>query len=113
MDEENTIQQMWNEITALRIKKNKDYGVSWKRMRPTSITDIIDVKVQRIRSFEENGHLHHEGVADSLYDIINYCLFRLLKLGELEEAKDISKYQKDGTFNPFVDGVLIKREEEK
>ena len=79
---EDQIQEIWKEITELRIKKQADYGESWKRMRSIGITDIIDVKVHRIKKFEQTGSLHHESVEDSLKDIINYCFFRLLKAKE-------------------------------
>ena len=36
-------------------KKLKDYGPSWRIMRPTSITDQIFIKANRIRSLETKG----------------------------------------------------------
>ena len=38
---------------ALMLRKNHDYGESWREMRPASITDQILVKVLRIRRLEE------------------------------------------------------------
>lgn len=89
MTTESLIQKIWiEEITPLRIKKQTDYGESWKRMRPIGITDIIDVKVHRIKQFEQNGKLHHESIEDSLKDIINYCFFRLLKARDDRETEE-------------------------
>ena len=73
------------EIKELRIKKEADYGRAWLKMRPIGITDIIYVKVERIKSFENKGQLNFESVEDSLRDIINYSLFELYKLEELRE----------------------------
>ncbi|MFM8995988.1 MAG: nucleotide modification associated domain-containing protein, partial [Bacteroidota bacterium] len=37
------------------IKKNDDYGTSWRLFRPSSLTDQIYIKAQRIRNIEESG----------------------------------------------------------
>ena len=34
------------------VKKLKDYGASWRIMRPESVTDQIFIKAHRIRSLE-------------------------------------------------------------
>jgi len=62
--------------------KNADYGDSWREMRLPSITDQILVKVMRIRSIEESGGPPKvsEGVESEYRDIINYCVFALIKL---------------------------------
>ncbi|HYQ57825.1 MAG TPA: DUF1599 domain-containing protein, partial [Draconibacterium sp.] len=36
-------------------KKMTDYGTAWRILRPTSLTDQIYIKAQRIRSIEEKG----------------------------------------------------------
>ena len=37
------------------VKKMQDYGTAWRILRPTSITDQIYIKANRIRSIEEKG----------------------------------------------------------
>ena len=37
------------------LKKMKDYGSAWRILRPSSLTDQIFIKAQRIRSIEEKG----------------------------------------------------------
>ena len=37
------------------LKKMYDYGTAWRILRPTSITDQIFIKANRIRSIEEKG----------------------------------------------------------
>ena len=36
-------------------KKMQDYGISWRILRPSSMTDQIYIKAQRIRSIEQKG----------------------------------------------------------
>lgn len=72
---------------ALMVRKNHDYGESWREMRPASITDQILVKVLRIRRLEE---LHDkgeqamvaEGIEAEYVDILNYAVFGVLRLEE-------------------------------
>ncbi|MDP4685651.1 MAG: DUF1599 domain-containing protein, partial [Salibacteraceae bacterium] len=37
------------------LKKTKDYGTAWRILRPSSLTDQIFIKAQRIRTIEETG----------------------------------------------------------
>jgi hypothetical protein len=69
----------------LFLKKMKDYGTAWRNLRPTSLTDQIFIKAQRIKSIEEKGT---QKVADDIkgeyIGIINYCIISLIQL----ELKD-------------------------
>ncbi len=69
---------------SLLDKKNHDYGEAWKMMRLSSIIDIILMKVHRMKSIEENQGktLISEGLDANYLDIINYCVFGLVKLSE-------------------------------
>lgn len=62
--------------------KNHDYDEAWRSMRISSITDIILMKLMRIRQIEdrEGETLVSEGVDANYRDIINYALFALIKL---------------------------------
>lgn len=79
-------ESLYNQVIArtkeLMLKKNHDYGEAWKKMRLSSITDQILVKIYRIRTIEENeGKLLTSEDIDAQYsDIINYCVFALMKL---------------------------------
>ncbi|NJO00693.1 MAG: DUF1599 domain-containing protein [Bacteroidia bacterium] len=77
---------MYNKITEENKKllenKNHDYGEAWRLMRISSMTDLILMKLLRIKQIEDNQGktLISEGV-DSIYsDIINYAVFCLIKL---------------------------------
>lgn len=69
--------------------KNTDYGDSWRKMRLSSITDQILVKAYRIRKIEESKEPPKisEGVDAEYRDIINYCIFALIKLREEQERR--------------------------
>lgn len=62
--------------------KNHDYGEAWRDMRISSITDLILMKIMRIKQIEDNKGktLISEGVDANYYDIINYAIFALIKL---------------------------------
>lgn len=69
-------------IRDLLVKKNTDYGDAWKSMSIVSMTDQVIIRVYRIRKILSNGGvcLVSEGIASQLNDIINYCIFALIKL---------------------------------
>ncbi|MDP4184543.1 MAG: DUF1599 domain-containing protein [Bacteroidota bacterium] len=72
-------------------KKMKDYGTAWRILRPSSMTDQIYIKAQRIRSIEEKGvSLIEEGVKPEYIGIINYCAMALIQLeyGPSDEEMD-------------------------
>jgi hypothetical protein len=64
--------------------KNHDYDEAWRNMRISSYTDIILMKLMRIKQIEdkEGETLVSEGVDANYRDIINYALFALIKLYE-------------------------------
>jgi len=64
--------------------KNHDYGEAWRDMRVTSITDIILMKLLRVKQIEDNSGrtLASEGVHANYQDILNYSVFALIKMME-------------------------------
>ncbi len=62
--------------------KNHDYGEAWRNMRISSLTDIILMKLLRIKQIEDNEGktLVSEGLDANYYDIINYSVFALIKI---------------------------------
>jgi hypothetical protein len=62
-------------------RKLKDYGASWRIMRPESVTDQIYIKASRIRSLELKGVAKvDEGVAAEWIAIVNYGVIGLIQL---------------------------------
>jgi hypothetical protein len=66
----------------LMLDKNHDYGEAWRNMRLSSLTDIILMKLMRVKQIEDNQGktFISEGVEANYYDIINYAVFALIKL---------------------------------
>jgi len=71
-----------SETLALFMKKNHDYGEAWREMRVSSITDIILMKLLRVKQIEDNlGKTRiSEGIDANYQDMINYSVFALIKL---------------------------------
>lgn len=69
-------------IKELLIKKNTDYGDAWKSMSNVSMTDQVIIRVYRIRKILSNDGkcFVSEGMNAQLHDIINYCVFALIKM---------------------------------
>ena len=80
----NTNQQFEQVIATCRdlfAKKLKDYGAAWRIMRPTSVTDQIFIKANRIRSIETKGEaMVDEGVRSEFIGIVNYGIIALIQL---------------------------------
>ena len=68
----------------LMTNKNHDYGEAWRHMRVSSLTDLILMKLLRIRQIEDNEGktMHSEGLDANYIDIINYSIFALIRLSE-------------------------------
>jgi hypothetical protein len=63
------------------LKKMKDYGCSWRILRPQSVTDQIFIKANRIRSIETKGISKiDEGIRSELIAIVNYGIIGLVQL---------------------------------
>ena len=64
--------------------KNHDYDEAWRNMRISSLTDIILMKLMRIKQIEDNEGKTtvSEGLDAGYYDIINYAIFALIMLNE-------------------------------
>lgn len=61
-------------------KKLKDYGASWRIMRPRSITDQLYIKAKRIRTLEEGEAMVDEGILGEFMAIVNYGIVGLIQL---------------------------------
>lgn len=72
------------EAKSLMEDKNHDYGEAWRDMRISSLTDLILMKLLRIKQIEDNKGktLVSEGIDANYFDIINYSIFALIRLNE-------------------------------
>lgn len=71
-----------DKVMELLFNKNHDYGEAWRDMRVSSMTDIILMKLLRIKQIEDNQGktLISEGIEAGYQDIINYAVFCLIHL---------------------------------
>lgn len=62
--------------------KNHDYGEAWRDMRVESLTDLILMKIYRVKQIEDNDGrtLISEGLDANYMDMINYAVFALIRL---------------------------------
>ena len=67
--------------------KNHDYGEAWRDMRVSSLTDLILMKLLRVKQIEDNDGktIISEGLDANYLDIINYAVFAMIRLGEKSE----------------------------
>ncbi|MBL7971054.1 MAG: DUF1599 domain-containing protein [Prolixibacteraceae bacterium] len=92
--------QVINVCRDIFTKKMKDYGIAWRILRPSSMTDQIYIKAQRIRSIEQKGVSKiDEGVRAEYIGIVNYCIMALIQLekgtsenDDLTEEETLSLY---------------------
>ncbi|NGM62291.1 DUF1599 domain-containing protein [Sphingobacterium sp. SGG-5] len=72
-----------NETRDLMFAKNHDYGEAWRDMRTSSMTDLILMKLHRVKQIEDNDGqtLVSEGLKANYQDMLNYAVFALIKMG--------------------------------
>ncbi len=71
-----------DQTLALLVNKNHDYGEAWRDMRVSSMTDLILMKLLRVKQIEDNQGrtLISEGIDANYRDMINYSVFCLIKM---------------------------------
>lgn len=79
---ETLFDQKVKETKELMFAKNHDYGEAWRDMRISSLTDLILMKVFRVKQIEDNlgATLASEGVNANYQDMLNYAVFALIKM---------------------------------
>lgn len=102
---QNTSQQYDAAISLCKdifLKKMKDYGTAWRNLRPTSLTDQIFIKAQRIKSIEEKGTQKIvDDIRGEYIGIINYCAMALIQLELGDDTRMDLPYQE-------VEGLYLK-----
>jgi hypothetical protein len=80
----NLFEKYSKEARNLMENKNHDYGEAWRDMRVSSLTDLILMKILRIKQIEDNKGetIISEGIDANFHDMINYAVFSLIKLTE-------------------------------
>ncbi len=95
MDTQKQFEQIMAECRELFAKKLHDYGAAWRIMRPSSVTDQIFIKANRIRSLEVKGiSLVDEGIRPEFIAIVNYSIVGLIQLAlGYAESEDMTAGQ--------------------
>jgi hypothetical protein len=91
-----------NDCKDIFVKKTKDYGTAWRILRPSSLTDQIFIKAQRIRTIQMTGENKvGESIEGEFIAIVNYCIMALIQLlesdlteMELDENTALSLFEK-------------------
>ena len=89
------------ECREVFVAKLKDYGASWRIMRPQSVTDQIFIKAKRIRSLEiKRRSAVGEGILPEFMAIVNYAIIGIiqLRLGFVD-TKDIDTARATGLYD--------------
>ena len=70
------------EAKNLMMAKNHDYGEAWRDMRVSSLTDLILMKILRVKQIEDNKGktIISEGIDANYSDMLNYSVFALIHL---------------------------------
>ncbi|MFY0643753.1 MAG: DUF1599 domain-containing protein [Bacteroidia bacterium] len=76
-----------SKVTAckdLMANKNHDYGEAWREMRISTFTDLILMKILRIKQIEDKAGntLISEGIDANFSDMLNYAIFALIRLND-------------------------------
>ncbi len=101
---ENTLQQfdqIMQQCQDIFLKKQQDYGTSWRIFRSSSLTDQLFIKAKRLRSIEEKGEQKVDDPLEGEYmGLINYSILAIIQLElpadaplDLGEQEALSRYQ--------------------
>ena len=87
------------------IKKTTDYGTAWRILRPSSLTDQLFIKAQRIRTIQETGQNKvGERIEDEFVAIVNYCIMALIQLKETTlNEQELAPEQALNLYNKYAE----------
>ncbi|MBX7225517.1 MAG: DUF1599 domain-containing protein [Chitinophagales bacterium] len=96
------------------VKKTRDYGTSWRMLRPKSITDQLYIKAKRIRTIDEKGTQKVDESIEAAFEAcVNYGIMALIQLKindsepiELSEERVMELY--DEQYQVVKDLMLAK-----
>ena len=72
--------KVMNVCREIFTKKTFDYGTSWRILRPSSLTDQIFIKANRIRTIQDTGENRvGESFEDAFSSVVNYCVMAIIQ----------------------------------
>lgn len=104
---EQTVAQYKEVIKTCRnllLAKHRDYGSSWRILRPSSLTDQLYIKAKRIRSIEESGeNLVGDSVEGEYLGLVNYSVMALIQLSLPKDAPlDLTEEQLSTSYDQEI-----------
>ncbi|NNF33935.1 MAG: DUF1599 domain-containing protein [Saprospiraceae bacterium] len=100
----NQYDQVIHQCRDIFFKKNEDYGMAWRILRPSSLTDQLYIKAKRIRSIEEKESMKiDEAIEMEFIGIINYCVMALIQLESDEyDGEDMALQELKDKYNHWI-----------
>lgn len=96
------------------VKKSKDYGTSWRILRPSSLTDQIFIKAQRIRTVQVTGENKvGESFEDAFTAIVNYCIMAIIQVRNGAEDKEDLSVKEASEFYDLISKEAFELMEKK
>lgn len=108
MSEKHTTEKEFEQVISrcreIFLTKMKDYGTAWRILRPTSITDQIYIKAQRIRSIDDKGiRKVDEGPENEYIGIVNYSVMALIQMELGTEGNlDLKPAEGELLYNKYI-----------
>lgn len=86
------------------VLKMKDYGPSWRIMRPQTVNDQLFIKAMRVRSIETTGvNMVGDTVDGELMAIINYSVIGLIQLRQgYADTVDMSAERATELYDAYI-----------
>ncbi|WP_313000420.1 DUF1599 domain-containing protein [Chryseobacterium gleum] len=101
-----------NQCRDLFGKKLQDYGAAWRVLRPSSITDQIYIKVNRIRTLQmTDKKMVDESEEDEFIAIVNYSIIGLIQL-EKGLSNDFNENKEEilGLYDKYANEAMALME---
>lgn len=98
----------YNQVIAsakdIFLKKTRDYGTSWRVLRPISVVDQIYIKARRIRNLQEGSvQMIADDIPSEFKGIINYAIIGMMQLSiHDEEIDDVAVGECESMYDHFV-----------
>lgn len=86
------------------VLKMKDYGPSWRIMRPQTVNDQLFIKAKRVREIETTGvNMVGESIEGEMMAIVNYAVIGLIQLREgYADSVDMSADRATELYDRYV-----------
>ena len=96
--------QIIEQCRRIYVLKMKDYGPSWRIMRPQPVNDQLFIKAKRIREIETTGvNLVGDSIDGELMAIVNYSVIGLIQLYQgYADTVDMSAERATELYDKYI-----------